>query len=104
MYKTPAQALVSRFSPVQWLSGVVVLLIVAYIGLIAFVMSYAAIETELAQSVRDSSAQVSVLEIAYLGKTASLAALDPAQLGYNAPVAKSFVAGSARAAILVPGE
>jgi len=97
-------AFINRFSPVQYLLAINVLLVVTYIGLIAFVMSYAAIETELAQSVRDASAQVSVLEVAYFNKTAELGAVNPVQLGYSAPIAKSYVNGTVRAAMLTPGE
>ncbi|MEJ0053339.1 MAG: hypothetical protein WDN10_01235 [bacterium] len=93
------RSVVHAFSLVQWLGGVVAVLVVAYIALIAFVMSYAAVQTETAQSVRDGSAQVSLLEIRYLEKTAALGAMDPASLGYSAPLAKNFVEGPARAAI-----
>jgi hypothetical protein len=92
------------FSPVQWLTGVVVALVVTYIGLIAFVMSYAAIQTETAQSVRDSSAEVSLLETQYFDKTSALGAIDPGSLGYSAPIAKNYALGPTRAAILTSGE
>ena len=93
-----------NFSLVRWLGATVGSLVVLYIGLIAFVMSYAAVQTEMAQSVRDSSAQVSLLEIKYLDATTALTAVDPATLGYSAPIAKNFVDGPVRAAILTPGE
>lgn len=93
-----------NFSLVKWLGAIVGSLVVLYIGLIAFVMSYAAVQTEMAQSVRDSSAQVSLLEVQYFNATRALTEVNPVALGYSAPIAKNFVSGHARAALLTPGD
>ena len=53
---------------------------------------------------RDSRAQVSVLEVAYFGRTTALAEVNPLTLGYNAPIAKSYVTGTVRAALVTQGE
>jgi hypothetical protein len=93
-----------RFSVVRSLMALVAVLVVSYIGLIAFVMSYAAVETDTAQSVRDESAQVSTLEVEYLDRSAALSIVDPSSLGYVTPRAKSFVAGPAQAALVGDGQ
>ena len=52
------------FSLLSLVSGAVAILVVAYIGLIAVVMSYAALTVEFSQSVRNDEAAVAVLESA----------------------------------------
>ena len=49
------------FSPVRLCAGIVGILLVAYIGLIAVVMSYAALTIEFSQSVKNDEAAVAVL-------------------------------------------
>jgi hypothetical protein len=95
---------VSRISPTRALTALVLTLLVSYVALIAFVMSYGAVETEMAQAVRDASAQVSTLESQSLAGSTAFGALNPRALGYTTPVDKAFVTGTAKAALLVPGE
>jgi len=94
----------ARISFTRALTVLVLLLLVSYVGLIAFVMSYGAVETETAQAVRDSSAQVSTLEGQYLAASAKLSVLNPSTIGYATPSDKSFVIGKTEAAMAVPGE
>lgn len=83
--------LLFRFSPVSLCAGAVAVLLVAYIGLIAVVMSYAALTIEFSQSVRNNEASVAALEGQYLAAVAHITATDYAAAGYVLPVAKTFV-------------
>lgn len=79
------------FSPVSLLAGAVGTLAVTYIGLIAVVMSYAALTVEFSQSVKADEATVAQLESQYLASVARITSADPAALGYVTPVAQVFV-------------
>lgn len=79
------------YSPVSLCFGAVAVLSVAYIGLIAVVMSYAALTVEFSQSVRNDEAAVAVLEGRYLADVARITGIDYAAEGYAKPVAKAFV-------------
>lgn len=80
-----------RFSPFSLALGTVGVLAVTYIGLIAVIMSYAALTIEFAQSVRNDEAVVATLESKYLTAVAAVTTSDYAALGYTTPVAESFV-------------
>lgn len=71
--------------------GTVIALLVAYIGLIAVVMSYAALTVEFSQSVRDGESAVAVLESDYLSRIAGITASDYTTLSYEKPVSQEFV-------------
>ena len=79
------------FSLLSLVSGTVGVLFVAYIGLIAVVMSYAALTVEFSQSVKNDEAAVAVLEAKYLASVARVTNTDYRAEGYAAPVAKLFV-------------
>ncbi|MFZ2500676.1 MAG: hypothetical protein WAW90_01670 [Minisyncoccia bacterium] len=79
------------FSVVSLFSGAIGVLIITYIGLIAVVMSYAALTVEFSQSVKNDEAAVAVLESQYLKNVASIETLDYHASGYRAPLAKIFV-------------
>ena len=79
------------FSVVSLCSGTVAILTVAYIGLIAVVMSYATITVEAAQSVRNDEATVATLESKYLASVARVTATDYTAAGYAKPIAEVFV-------------
>lgn len=72
-------------------SSVVVMLLVAYIGLIAVVVSYATSTVAFSQSVKNSSAAVAALESEYLAGVARIAGMDYAAAGYAKPLTKMFV-------------
>ena len=72
-------------------SGAVGVLLVAYIGLIAVVMSYAALTVEFSQSVKNDEATVAVLEAQYLSSVASITNTNYLAEGYATPAAKIFV-------------
>jgi hypothetical protein len=79
------------FSPVSLACGAVGVLAVVYIGLIAVVMSYAALTIEFSQSVRNDEADVAALESQYLALVAQVTATDYSSAGYTTPVSKTFV-------------
>jgi hypothetical protein len=79
------------FSILSLVTGAVGVLAVVYIGLIAMVMSYAALTVEFSQSVKNDEAALSVLESQYLSKVARIQALDYHTVGYAAPRAIRFV-------------
>ena len=80
-----------RPSIVSLVSGGVGVLLVVYIGLIAVVMSYAALTVELSQSVKRDEAAVAVLEARYLASVARITNIDYLGEGYAKPVARVFV-------------
>lgn len=79
------------YSPLKVCAGVAAVLAVAYIGLIAVIMSYAAHTVAFSQSVRNEESAVAALESEYLAATARITKIDYAALGYAAPAAKVFV-------------
>lgn len=80
-----------QFSPVSFCAGVVAILLVAYIGLIAVVMSYAVLTIEFSQSVRNNEAAVAALEGRYLANVARTTTTDYIAAGYTLPAATTFV-------------
>lgn len=72
-------------------SGILAILAVAYIGLIAIVMSYAALTIEFSQSVRNDESAVATLEGQYLSVVLEITRFDYAAAGYTLPAAKIFV-------------
>lgn len=72
-------------------SGLVGVLTIAYIGLIAVVMSYAALTVEFSQSVKNDEAAVAVLESQYLVTVKQVTNMDYTAAGYAKPVAEVFV-------------
>lgn len=79
------------FSPVSICTGLVATLVVVYIGLIAIVMSYAALTIEFSQSVKNNEASVAGLEKQYLTTVAHITTMDYTAAGYELPLAKIFV-------------
>ena len=81
----------NSLSPVSLSAGLTLIFIVSYIGLIAVVMTYAALTVEFAQSVRNDEAEVASLESKYLAEVARITSTDYAAAGYVKPVAHIFV-------------
>lgn len=79
------------FSMLSLCLGVVAVLAVAYVGLIAVAMGYAASTVAFSQSVKDGEAEVAKLESAYLAEAARIADTDYAAEGYAKPLDKVFV-------------
>lgn len=79
------------FSILSLSVGAVGVLMVTYIGLIAVVMSYAALTIEFSQSERNDEAAVAILEKQYLASVARITGTDYAAEGYAKPVATIFV-------------
>lgn len=88
-----------KYSPVAIGCGVVAALAVVYLGLIAVVMSYAALTVEFSQSVRNDEAAVAALESRYLAHVAEVSALDYSALGYTKPSSKIFVPAKSATAL-----
>jgi hypothetical protein len=79
--------------------GTVGVLAVIYIGLIAIVMSYAALTVEFSQSVKNDEAALAVLESQYLAKISQIQTIDYHAIGYAAPTAKIFVPATSMTAL-----
>ncbi len=87
------------FSFVSLATGIVGVLAVVYIGLIAMVMSYAALSVEFSQSVKNDEAALAVLEAQYLAGVSRIQSMDYRAAGYAAPIAKHFVPASSVTAL-----
>jgi hypothetical protein len=87
------------FSPLVLALALVTTLTVAYIALIATVMSYGALTVSFSQSVRDGGAAVALLEARYLAEIADVTDVDYAALGYEKPSVETFVPGAAQTAL-----
>ncbi|MGH7174872.1 MAG: hypothetical protein ACREGR_00750 [Minisyncoccia bacterium] len=84
------------------LSGLVagnIVLALTYLGLVAFSMSYAALEVEFAQSVKNDEATVALSDVQYLSMLQTVTASDPAASGYVKPIAELFVPAAPATAI-----
>lgn len=79
------------FSPLSLAGGAVAVLAVVYIGLIAAVMSYAALTIEFAQSVKNDEASVATLESQYLAAIARITTTNYVAEGYVIPSVETFV-------------
>ncbi len=79
------------FSPTAICFGTVAVLAVTYIGLIAVVMSYAALTIEFSQSVKNDKSTVAVLEEQYLSAIADMMDTNYVTAGYALPVVEIFV-------------
>jgi hypothetical protein len=84
-------ARIPRVSPVALSVAVVATLAVAYIALIAVVMSYAALTVSLSQSVRSAQADIAALESDYFDELSRVAEIDYAVLGYEKPATQTYV-------------
>lgn len=88
-----------RFSPVALASGIVGVLALAYIGLIAVVMSSAALTVSFSQSVKNDEAAVAVLESRYLMAVSDITNTDYLAAGYVAPPVTLFVPAESATAL-----
>ena len=88
-----------RYSPLFLCSCTVAVLSIAYIGLIAVVMSYAALTVEFSQSVRNDEAKVAALESRYLAAVAKITATNYTVAGYALPTAEIFIPAKSMTAL-----
>ncbi len=95
----PASSTRPTFSAVPVLAGFVATFGVAYVALMAVVMTYAALTVEFSQSVRSSEAQVATLESQYLSAIANVNSTNYAAEGYAKPIAEVYVPGSRATAL-----
>lgn len=79
------------YSAISLCFGVVAVLAIAYIGLIALIMSYGALTVEFSQSVRNNQAEIAKLERQYLATMAHIMKTDYVAAGYAIPHSKVFV-------------
>ena len=79
------------FSVLSLCYGTVTVLLVAYIGLIAVVMSYATLTVEFSQSVRNDETAVAALESRYLSTVSQITNTNYTAVGYALPIAEVFV-------------
>jgi hypothetical protein len=77
----------------------VAILAVIYVGLIAVVMSYAALTVEFSQSVRNDEAAIAILEERYLANISNVTQIDYVSAGYTIPVSKTFVQAKSATAL-----
>ena len=87
------------FSPFRALVGSVLFLVVAYMVLLALVMSSATLTILFTQSIRTNEASVASLEAAYLQSIAAVTQTDFVEAGYAKPITEVFVtrtSGTAR--------
>lgn len=87
------------FSPLSLCYGIFGVLLVAYIGLIAVVMSYATLTVEFSQSVKNDEAAVATLEGQYLAGVAQIAGTNFVTEGYAKPAATVFVRAESATAL-----
>lgn len=80
-------------------SGAVGILLVSYIGLIAVVMSYAALTVEFSQSVKQDESAVAVLESQYLAGVVRITNTNYLAEGYAKPTTQVFVRATAVTAL-----
>jgi len=88
-----------RFSILSLGVGAVAILVVVYIGLIAVVMSYAALTVEFSQSVKNDESAVATLEAQYLAGVLRIESLDYRTIGYATPEAKVYVPAASMTAL-----
>lgn len=86
-----ARALHLPYTPASLAFGLVGMLVVVYLGLIAVVISYAALTVEFSQSLRNDEAVVAELEARYLARVAEINTIDYRTQGYSKPLAQHFV-------------
>jgi len=84
---------------ISLVSGTVAVLLLVYIGLIAVVMSYAALTVEFSQSVRNDESAVATLESGYLANVAHITGIDYAAAGYAKPQTEVFVRAESATAL-----
>jgi hypothetical protein len=98
MYKR-SHAIAFPYSLTTVCGSIVALLAIAYVGLIAVVMSYAALTVEFSQSVRNDEATVAALESRYLARVAEITSVDYVAAGYTKPIAQTFVSAKSGTAL-----
>jgi hypothetical protein len=89
----------SAWSLLSALAAGNVVLALSYLGLVAFSMSYAALEVEFSQSVKDDQAAVAALDARYLAALRAITASDYSTLGYAPPAAEFYVPAAPATAI-----
>jgi hypothetical protein len=94
-----SKIMIGRIPLVPLLLGFNALLVLAYLSLIAVVMTYAALHVEFAEQVRSDESAVAKLEGVYFGSLKLLTKTEYANLGYAKPVTKIFVTGASPTAL-----
>lgn len=84
-------AAVAELPFIPALSFIAGVLLVSYLALIATIMVYGTLQMQFAERVRDTSAQVGVLESQYLALITQINKTDPSSLGFTKPVSIAYV-------------
>lgn len=87
------------FSLTSLSGGLVAVLAVTYIGLIAAVMSYAALTIEFSQSVTNDQASVAALDARYLAAVARVTSTNYVAAGYVVPSGETYVPAKSATAL-----
>lgn len=96
-----SKIMIGRIPVVPLLLGVNALLVLAYLSLVAVVMSYAALHVAFAEDVRSDEAAVAKLESVYFDSLKLLSKTEYTNQGYEKPLAKTFVKGTSPTALLL---
>jgi len=75
----------SRLTLRGFLTTLVSLLLVTYVGLMAFTMNYAVVHAQYAEAAHDEEARVGTVETQYFALLNQVNAMDPSALGYVKP-------------------
>jgi hypothetical protein len=90
----------SRIPFVRIFAGIATASVLLYIGLLAVVMSYAAMQVAFAEQVHNDAATVARLEAAYLATVDTLTTVNYTALGYTTPSTKQYVDESLETALM----
>ncbi len=73
------------------LSIIAGIFLISYVAMMAFVMTYGAMQMQFAQSVRDTGAHVGVLESQYLALVTKINHTNPATLDLTKPTSIAYI-------------
>ncbi len=88
---------ITQVLPIQFiptLATVAGALLIAYVGLLAIVMTSGALQMQAAQTLHNTSATVGVLETKYLSIITNINSISPTELGFTTPTTIAYVTGS----------
>ncbi len=85
---------VAKIADIQFVRAFSILvgvLLVVYIGVLSFVMTYGVIQIQSAEAVRDTSAHVATLDAEYFDTVAKLSDIKPESLGFEKPSSIAYI-------------
>ncbi|MEK7101168.1 MAG: hypothetical protein AAB921_03665 [Patescibacteria group bacterium] len=75
---------------ISFLSAIVGGCVVTYIALVIVTVTFAAVQTDLALSVRDTETEIGMIETSYYEQVGALAAVDPSTMNLHKPHAVTY--------------